>query len=159
MDEPNEYIDFMAKYKDWISFKRLGIRPDTKPEEIVHHMAGIRSIIDGKAYLLLGIKTDLLDGHANKITSGMRKGYGSLAKAVESMGGEETKNALANSCENKELVPIAETYLLGKVLTNLGYDTGINQATMAKIFPNLKMPKAPGMGRGRKKAQTAAAPE
>ena len=26
MDDPSEYIDFMAKYKDWISIKRLGIR-------------------------------------------------------------------------------------------------------------------------------------
>jgi hypothetical protein len=150
LDEPEEYIDFMAKYKDWISIRRLGIRPDTKPEEIVHHMAGVRSVIDNKSYLFLGIKTGVLDEYAGRLTSGMRKGYESLSKAVQSMSGSETKSVLENSCENKELTPIAEAYLLSKVVTNLGYDTGINQVTMSKIFPYLKMPKAPGLGRKKK---------
>ena len=137
MDEPEEYIDFMAKYRDWIAIRRLGIRPDTKPEEIVHHMAGVRSLIDGKSYMFLGIKTSVLDEYAGRLTSGMRKSYESLSKAVQSISGSETRSVLEASCENKELTPIAETYLLGKVVTNLGFDVGINQSAMAKIFPNL----------------------
>jgi hypothetical protein len=150
LEEPEEYIDFMAKYGDWISIRRLGIRPGTKPEEVVHHMAGIRSVIDGKSYSLLGIKTGVLDECAGKITSGQRKSYESLGRAIESLGGSESKAALESSCENKELVPIAGAYLLGKVITSLGFDSGINQSTMAKIFHDLKMPKAPGIGRKKK---------
>lgn len=153
MDEPEEYIDFMVKYRDWIAIRRLGIRPDTKPEEIVHHMAGVRSVIDNKSYLFLGIKTNIIDEYAGRLTSGLRKSYESLGKAIQSMSGGETKSVLEGACENKELTPIAETYLLSRVVTNLGFDFSINQSAMAKIFPNLKMPKAPGLGRKKKSAE------
>ncbi|MGH2638311.1 MAG: DUF2666 family protein, partial [Rhabdochlamydiaceae bacterium] len=43
MEDPSEYVDFMVKYKDWISIKRLVIRPDTKPQEIAFALAGIRA--------------------------------------------------------------------------------------------------------------------
>ena len=150
MDEPEEYIDFMAKYREWISIRRLGIRPDTKPEEVVHHMAGIRSVIENKSYPLLGVKLSVLDDYAGRLTAGQRKNYASLGKAIEALGAGEAKAALESSCENRELMPIAEAYLLGKVVTSLGFDTGINQAAMSKIFPYLKTPKAPGLGRKKK---------
>lgn len=155
MDEPEEYIDFMAKYKDWIAIRRLGIRPDTKPEEIVHHMAGIRATIENKAYSFLGIKLNLLDEYAGRLTSGVRKSYSSLGKVVESLGSSEAKGVLENSCDNKELVPIAEIYLLGKAITNLGFDASINQSVMAKVFPDLKMPKPPRLGRKRKSTEVS----
>jgi len=149
LDEPEEYIDFMAKYKDWIAIRRLGIRPDTRPEEVVMHMAGVRTLIDSKSYPMLGIKLNILDEHANKLTNGVRKSYETLSDVIKSLGGSETKNVIESSCDNKALTPIAQVYLLGKTITNLGYDTGINPATLAKIFPGLKMPKVP-MGRKKK---------
>lgn len=152
MDEPEEYIDFMARYKDWISMKRLGIRPDTKPEEVVYHMAGIRTTIDTKSFLFLGIKTGALDAYADSITSGMRKSYSSLSGAISSMDKPEAKAAIEGSCENKALTPLAEVYLMNKLISNLKYDVSVNQLAMSKIFPNLKPPKAPGMGRKKKAA-------
>lgn len=149
MDEPEEYIDFMAKYGDWISIKRLGIRGTTRREEVVHHLAGIRSAIEGRSYPLLGIKTDALDQYASRVCSGMRKSYGSLSSAISKLDSQEARRAIADSCE-KGLAPIAEAYLLGKVVTDIGYDTGINQITMSKLFPGLKLPKAPGMKRAKK---------
>ncbi len=151
MDEPEEYIDFMAKYKDWIAIRRLGIRADTMPEEVVMHMAGVRSLIDSKSYPMLGIKVSVLDEYAGKLTNGVRKSYASLSDVIKSLSGSEAKNAIDSACENKALTPIAEVYLLSKTITNLGYDTGINPAQMAKIFPGLKMPKVP-MGRKKKAA-------
>lgn len=156
MDEPEEYIDFMAKYKDWIAIRRLGIRPDTKPEEVVQHMAGVRNLIESKSYPMLGIRLSVLDEYVGKITNGVRKSYASLGKTVESLGSAEAKAAIESACDNKALAPIAEIYVLGKTLTSLGYDTGINPAAMVKIFPYLKMPKAPGMGRKKKAASTDA---
>jgi hypothetical protein len=150
LDEPEEYIDFMAKYKDWISIRRLGIRPDTKPEEIVQYMAGIRTVIDNKSYPLLGIKTEVIDAYSSKITAGMRKSYDSLSKAIAALGGSETKSVLDSACENKDLKPLAEVYLLGKTITGLGFDSGINQAIMAKIFPYLKISKPLGRKKSKK---------
>lgn len=144
MEEPSEYVDFMARYKDWITIKRLGIRGDTKPEEITHHLAGIRAVIDRKAYSFLDIDTASLDAYASKITAGMRKGYSSLVNVATSLGNSETKSTLKKACGDKKLMPIAETYLLGKAMTNIGFDSGINQKLMSRVFPALKPPKVPG---------------
>jgi hypothetical protein len=152
LDEAEEYIDFMAKYKDWISIKRLGIREGTKPEEVVNHMAAIRSTIDYKSYPMLGIKTKILDDCAAKMCLGSKKNYQSLADALVKMNGSEAKSAIADSCP-KELSSIAEVYLLSKVMTTIGFDSGITPEKLKKIYPYLKLPKAPGMGKGKKKAE------
>ena len=154
MEEPSEYIDFMAKYRDWISIKRMGIYNDTKPEEVVFHLALVRSTIDGKAFALLGIRTGALDAVAEKVTSGKRKNYQSLAEAISSLASPETKKAIAEACgEKAELAPVAKIYLLGRVLANLKFDAGINQAVLSRIYPNLKVKKP--MGRRPRKAAAA----
>ena len=150
MAEAQEYIDFMAKYRDWISMKRMGIYSDTKPEEVVFHMAAIRTTIDSKAFPLLGIKTQGLDALAGKVTSGKRKSYASLSEAVSALSGPETKAALAESCGDKaELAPVAEIYLLQKVLMNLKFDASISQAVLSRVYPNLKVKKPRGRPGGK----------
>jgi hypothetical protein len=144
LDEPEEYVDFMAKYKDWIAIRRIGIRPGTKPEEIAFHLAGVRALADTKAYVILGINTSTLDSFAESITQGMRKSYTSLTTALSRMGTPEQKKAVEEACPNRELTPLAEIYLLDKVITNVGFDIGISQLAMSRIFPDLKPPKAPG---------------
>jgi hypothetical protein len=143
LEDPEEHVDFMAKYRDWVSIKRLGIHPTTKPEEVVHHLAAIRSTIERKSYIFLGIKTEMLDEHAKSLCSGMRKNYSSLASAINKMSDPETKRVL-ESASGKELMPIAEAYLLGRVVNTIGFDTEINQAMMSRIFPDLKPPRVPG---------------
>ena len=150
MDEPEEYVDFMAKYRDWISIKRIGIRPDTRPEEVVQHLSVIRGVVDSKSYALLGIKTSILDKCADSICAGSRKSYESLSAAVAKLGGAEARRAVAESCA-KELSPLADIYLLGSVLNKMGYDCAINPKVMSKIYPDLKPPKMPlGRGKGKK---------
>ncbi|MCL4411433.1 DUF2666 domain-containing protein [Candidatus Marsarchaeota archaeon] len=150
MSTPEEYIDFSAKYKDWLSIKRLAIHPDTKPEEVVFHLAGVRSTIDGKMFKILGVKTEVLDSFAVSKTSSLRAGYSSLAEALHHVDSADAKRAIEESCENKTLMPFAKTYLLNRLITSLKLDTGINQQAMSKVFPNLKPPKAPGrMGKAK----------
>jgi hypothetical protein len=149
LDEPEEYIDFMAKYKDWVSIKRIGIRPDTKPEAVVQYLAGVRTTIDAKSFPMLQIKTSMLDEHAKGMCEGLRKNYESLATAMGKMGSSETKKVIAES-STEELQPIAEIYLLGKVMSTIGYDTSINQVIMAKIYPDLKVKKPLGRANGKK---------
>ena len=151
MDEPEEYVDFLAKYGTWISIKRLGIRPDTKPEAVAHHLAGISATASAKAYGFLGIDTASLDTVAAGITAGMRKSYDSLSQAVAKMSQPSTKGAVAAACQDPKMAPVAEAYLLNKIITGLGYDTTVNQLTMSKIFPGLKPPKKP-LGRRAKAA-------
>ncbi len=152
MDEPDEYIDFMAKYKNWVSFKRLGIRASTTPQEVVFHLAGIRATIDNRACALLGIKTGTLDAFATSAVSGLKKK--DIGIAVAKIDSSEAKAAIDASCENKDTIPLAKAYLLNKIITELGMVTGVDQKEMSKIWKELKAPKVPGMGR-KKKAPAA----
>jgi Protein of unknown function (DUF2666) len=152
LEEPDEYIDFMAKYKEWISIRRLGIREKTTPQEVVYHLAGIRTVIDAKALPLLGIKGSLLDSFAKSVTEGLKKKAADLSVAVAKLDSPDAKKAIDDSCDNKVLTPIAKAYLLNKIISNLGFETGVDQLSMSKIFPELKPPKAPGMGRKKKAA-------
>ncbi len=155
MDEPDQYIDFMAKYRDWVSIRRMGIRANTTPQEVVYHLAGIRTTIDSKAFGLLGIKTSVLDAFVSSATSGLKKKVTDLSTAVQKLDSTEAKKALDDSCENKTLLPLAKAYALNKLVGSLGFETGIDQLSMSKIFPELKPPKMPGMGRKKKAAPEA----
>lgn len=155
MEEPDQYIDFMAKYRDWISIKRMGIRDNTRPEEVVFHLAGIRGTIDSKAFPILGIKISVLDSFADEATKGLKKNANSLAEVAQKFGGSGAKTAIDQACDDKQLKPLAEIYLLGKMIANTGYDTSINQKAMSKIWKDLKVKKPPGRGAG-KKAETPA---
>jgi uncharacterized protein DUF2666 len=156
MDDPDQYIDFMAKYKDWISIKRMGIRPNTRPEEVVFHMAGIRNTIDAKAFGFLGINTSIIDNIAVRATQGKKKSYSSLSECIMNLNNQDTKKILEDSCgEKKELVPIAEIYLIGKVLTNLNFDSSISQLALSKIYKDLKIKKPKGrIGGGKAKEES-----
>ena len=147
LDEPDEYVDFMAKYKDWISFKRLGIRPNTTPQEVVYHLAGIRTVAESRMYPLLGIKTEVLDSYAESATQGLKKR--DLPQVVARLDSPEAKQAIVAS-SNETLAPLAKVYLLNKLITNVGLETGINQPAMSKVFPELKPPKMPLGGRKKK---------
>ncbi len=145
MEEEGDYIDFMAKYKEWISIKRLAVWPDTKPEEISFHMAGISGVIDSKAPIFLGIDTQKLEALAAKMTEGRKKGYESLSEVISLLGTKEVKGIISDSCgERKEISKLAEACLLGKILKNMGMYSSITQEAMTKIFPDLKIKKPLG---------------
>ncbi len=144
MEEPQEYVDFMAKYKDWVAIRKIGIRADTRPEEVAFYLAGIRALADSKAFSILGINTAALDSFADTITQGSRKNYQALASALSKMGSPEQKRTVDSACSNKDMMPLADTYLLTKVITNVGYDLGASQPAMSKIWKDLKVQKGPG---------------
>ncbi len=57
----SEGISFMAKYREWISIKKLSINEKTKPEEVAAHLSSIRLATDRKAPQILGVNTENLD--------------------------------------------------------------------------------------------------
>lgn len=145
MGEERDSVDFMVKYKNWVSIKKMSILESTTPEEIAMHLAGIRQAIDRKAFELLGINIKTLDDLANSITSGKRKGWDSLAESLQAINKPEAKSAVESSTNGKEeLKNIASTYLFRKIVQNLGYDFDVNQEMLAKAYPNLKIPKPLG---------------
>jgi hypothetical protein len=143
-DEPSEYVDFMVKYKDWVAIKRLGIRDQTRPEEIVFHLAGIRNSIDSKAFRMLGIDTEKLDSLALSVSQGRKGNYSVLGDALKELDKREVKAQIEGACKDGKLAKIAGIYLLNRIMLNLGFDSSINQDMLSKIYPDLKVKLPPG---------------
>jgi len=141
MDEPSEYIDFMARYRDWISIKRIGIREGTKPEEVSLYLASVKTSIEPKLYKFLDIDIEALDRLAADLTKGMRKGYDSLPSVIPKLKEKEVRDALAKACKNPDVSKIAEAYLFGRILSNLGIEAFATPESIVKVFPELKIPK------------------
>ncbi len=132
----------------------MSILPNTPPDEAAYHLAGIMASISSKGVEFLGMDTTLLDAAAARLTAGMKTDYGSLAAAISGMQNANTKEEVSGACKGTAaLRPIAEAYLLGRVIDHLGYSTNVTQVALAKAFPELKPPKA---RRIRKKARYAA---
>ncbi|EQD51157.1 hypothetical protein B2A_07015 [mine drainage metagenome] len=150
MDDPSEYVDFMVKYKDWVAIKRLGIRGQTRPEEVVFHLAGIRNSIDNRAFKLLGINTEKLDSLASAIVQGKKGNYSALGEALKELDKRDIKAQIEGACPDAKLAKIAGIYTLNRIMLNNGFDSTINQEMLSKVFPDLKVKLPPGAKRKKK---------
>ncbi|MEW6328507.1 MAG: DUF2666 family protein [Candidatus Micrarchaeota archaeon] len=158
MDE----ISFAAKYKEWISIKKMSIDESTSEPEIVHMLAGLCDTLNRKAFEFTRIDLAKIDEYAARLTSGKRKGFGSLAEVFGSIKSAEAKEILAGSLSGvkmpqeeeagegakmtgpKALMPVAEAYLIQRILVNLWYDAGVGAESLAKAYPKLKFAKPRG---------------
>ena len=71
-----EKIEFLAKYKDWVSVKRLSIDDKTRPKDIVYILGAIWATIEEKLgrYLVeSGVEKEKLDAQAEKIAKELGK--------------------------------------------------------------------------------------
>ena len=150
MEDPSEYVDFLAKYKDWITIKRLGIRPGTKPEEVVFHLAGIRNVADQKSYKILGIDVEKLNSLAEKLASGKAKKYAGLSDLAKEISSPAFKGEISQVAGSATLQKFAEIYVLNKAMNSIGLDTAITQEYMSKAYPELKLKIPKGLGRKKK---------
>ncbi len=142
-DKPEEFVDFSAKYKEWVAVKRLRIMPQTKPEEIAYHLAGIRSTIDSKMFRVLGIDVDSIDERIKQVPKS-GKGAPAVSQALTELEKPEFKRAIADACSSQVLLPFAKTYALNKMINESGTETSLSQLALSKVFKELKPPKAPG---------------
>jgi len=162
MDE----ILFAAKYKEWISIKKMSIDEKTSEPEVVHMLAGVCETLNRKAFEFTRIDLAKIDAYAARVTSGKRKGFGSLAEVFGSIKPAEAKEVLADALSSVKmpqeegaeastgagagakgpgaLFPVAEAYLIRRILVNLGYDVGVGAESLAKAYPKLKFPKPRG---------------
>ena len=72
----DEKIEFLAKYKDWVSVKRLTIDERARPKDIVYILGAIWATIEEKMgrYLVeAGVDKSLLDKQAEKIAEELGK--------------------------------------------------------------------------------------
>ena len=148
----SEGISFMAKYKDWISIKKLSIHENTKPEEVSAHLSSIRMATDRKTAQILGVNTENLDIYAASATENMRKSAANLEKITVILCSPEAKKEIDGACAaDASLRDAAIIYLFSRMLQNIKIDLEVSADTLMDMFPGLKIPKPKGRMPGQKK--------
>lgn len=142
MDE----IVFSAKYKGWISIKKMEVDERTTTPEVVHMLSGIGESVSRKAFELSGIDRGKIDEYVEKLVKGKRKGFSTLSEIFGGLRGNEVRELLLSASDEK-LLPVAEAYFMRKLLNSLGYDLEVGVEMMSKIYPELKLPKG-RLGKG-----------
>jgi len=151
MDE----IVFSAKYKDWISIKKMAIDETTQPAEVVAILASVRETIDRKAFQIIGVKIEVIDAKVAELTKGKRKAYGSLSEVISSLKPAELKAVFASAVSEEKLIPFAESYFFKSLMTALGFNFEVSIELLRKVYPELKIPMPRGRIGGKKKSQSA----
>ncbi len=148
----SEGISFMAKYKDWISIKKLSIHENTKPEEVSAHLSSIRMATDRKTAQILGVDTEALDIFASGATGNMRRSAANLEKVTDTLCSDQAKKEIDQAIAGDQSIRDAATvYLLGRMLQNIKIDLDVSIDTLMDMFPGLKIPKPKGRMPGQKK--------
>ena len=147
----SEGVSFMAKYKEWISIKKLSIDAGTKPEEVSAHLSSIRLATDRKIPQILGVNTDNLDIYATEATGSMRKSAANLEKITQILGSSEAKKQIDASVSDPSIRDVAVIHLFSRMLQNLKVDLEVSPDTLMDMFPGLKIPKPKGRMPGQKK--------
>ena len=143
-------ISFMAKYKEWISIKKLSIDSKTKPEEVSAHLSSIRIATDRKIPQILGVNTDSLDVYASEVTGNMRKSAANLEKITQALCSPEAKKQI-DATSTPQIRDAAVIYLFNRMVQNLKIDLEVSPDTLMDMFPGLKIPKPKGRMPGQKK--------
>ena len=139
MDE----ITFAAKYKEWISIKKMDIDEKTTAPEVVNMLSNVGDSVSRKAFELSGIDRGKIDAYALDLVKERRKGYSALSEIFGSIKQSEVKGILI-SASSEQLLPIAEVYFMRSLLRNLGYELEISGEMLSKMYPELKLPKPKG---------------
>ncbi|MGC8730232.1 MAG: DUF2666 family protein [Candidatus Micrarchaeia archaeon] len=130
--DPEEYIDFMAKYKDWKAEDTLKIKEDTEKGEIVLHLIKIKNEIFEKTYSALGIEISSLDKIADSICKESKE-FDEAMKKVEDI---KTKKEIEEACGSMKLIGIAENYVISKVLNAKGFRVIVNVEDINRCLKN-----------------------
>lgn len=138
-EKPDNYVDFSVKYKDWITIKRLSIDDKIQPEQVSFTLSSIETSIEPKIYKFLGINTDLLDSFVDGVSKGLPKKYDGLSEAMKLLKDKKTKDKINEACKTSIVKPFAETYIMDKLIENMGFNTKVDLKRLNKAFPEYKV--------------------
>ena len=118
-----QYIQFVANYKDWVSIRKLKIEAATEPKSIMEYLASLGTSIDGKVEENLGKIVNLkeIDNALTELELGKkdtgkaldeintRKVGGVIKQLVEPLEG-------LSKPEKKEIIQFCKIYAMKKAL-------------------------------------------
>ena len=129
-----ECVAFSAKYKDWISIKKMLVHPDTGQEEVAFMLSGIAATTAKKGYHFSGINLAELDARVDD----------ALKSAGVKKGGRESALAALAKLDVSGLDEVSKSYAINSLLEKCGVSARITQEAMAKIYRHLKITKPRG---------------
>ncbi|VVC01156.1 Uncharacterised protein [uncultured archaeon] len=151
MAEEGEVV-FTARYKTWMTVKKLSIDEKTTPQEVAAALASAEATMNRKSYELTGINQAAIEAMAEKLSKGKRKSFVSLSEALTALKPTEIKTELLAACPTPAHLPIAENYLMKCMLDNMGFKTNLDLETLSQVYPEIKVPKPRGNFGKKKKA-------
>ncbi|VVB57291.1 Uncharacterised protein [uncultured archaeon] len=138
-----EEVAFAAKHKDWMVVKKLLIEQNTAPEEIALALASIDKTLVRKAYEYAGVKAEVVEAYVARVAKKGRT-FANLSAVFSTLKPGEVKAALLEACPTPAHYPLAESYFVKKLLEEIGFDPCLEPETLAKVYPQLKIPKPRG---------------
>ena len=150
MAEEGEVV-FTARYKAWMTVKKLTIDERTTPQEVAAALASAEATMTRKSYEFTGINQSAIGAMAERLAKGKRKSFVSLAEALTALKPTELKAELLAACPTPAHLPIAENYLVKCLLDDIGFKTNLDMETISQVYPEIKVPKPRG-NFGKKKA-------
>lgn len=124
-------ISLIARYKDWISIKKMGVEGKTQDYEVAGILSAINTTLVKKAFDFLNPDKSV-ESIAASITKGKRKSFINLANALKEVSPSLTGDR------------IRDAYLLKCVFENLGFAPYANVEVLSAAYPDLKAPKPRG---------------
>jgi hypothetical protein len=122
---------FVGKHGEWFAVKKMSIDATTKRHEIAGILATIDATVRRKMFDFAGIGKEAVEARAAALTKGKRKAYGNLAEALAGVKEGEFKAEEAS-------------YLLDRILSNLGFAAWPSTETLSEVYPDLKFAKPRG---------------
>ncbi len=124
-------IALLAKYKNWVAIKKMGIVPGVQDYEVSGTLCAISETLAKKAFDFAQIDLPALDSEAKKLTKGARKSYSAIGEAISTLP-QKGKNDVENA------------YLLFAILREFKVRPFANREMLSKQYPDIKTPKPRG---------------
>ncbi|MCL5007898.1 MAG: DUF2666 family protein [Candidatus Marsarchaeota archaeon] len=121
MDLYGRYIEFEVRYRGRERSLKLAIDDSTEDKAVSKHLISINDWIDSNVYDIIGIDTASLDRIAAKRSESAEAKSRPFSYLANFISGKDAKAAIVSACKgNDKHVPIARSYLIGRMLSNMG---------------------------------------
>ncbi len=124
-------IAFIARYKEWISIKKMSMEKRTQDYEVAAILSSINTTLVNKSFDFLRLDGGL-KAIADAVTKGKRKSFVNLTEALRQVTPSLTGDR------------IRDAFLLKCIFENLGFAPYANVDVLISAYPHLKVAKPRG---------------
>lgn len=122
MDLYGRHIEFEVRYRGRERSLKLPIEDKTDERTVARHLMSISEWIDANVYEIMGIDTKSLDRVAADAAGSAEAKSRPFSYISNFISSRDAKEAIESACKgNDKHTPIAKSYLIGRMLSNIGF--------------------------------------